>query len=371
MIDEMEDLYSTLGVSRTATAEEIGKAYRKLARKYHPDVNPGKPEAEEKFKRASAAYEVLFDPEKRKAYDEFGEDSLRSGFDPEQARAYQQWKGRRATSGRSFVHESADFDLGALFEEVFASGKAPPNVRGADVRAVVELDLAQAIEGAEVSLEVQSSEPCTACKGTGRAPHAVVRTCPECGGVGKRQVVEGPMRMVATCPACHGRGKAGQPCPVCAGQGIRDTQRQVRVRIPRGADNGSTLRIPGQEAFGNPAGDASAVVIETRVRPHPWVRRQRLDLFLKTPISLDEAYNGAQIEIPTFSGPVRLRVPPGSQPGARLRLRGKGVTRGKQQGDLYVELDVRLPPGRDQKLADAIRGAGSDYAQSLRREVRL
>jgi molecular chaperone DnaJ len=370
MVDEMEDPYSTLGVARTATGQQIGKAYRRLARKYHPDLNPGKPDAEEKFKRTSAAYEVLSDPEKRKAYAEFGEASLRSGFDPEQARAYQGWQGHRATSGRPFTNESMDFDLGALFQEVFGR-EARPSDRGADVRAVVELDLAQAIEGAEVCLQVPSAESCTACQGTGRVPPAVVRTCPQCGGVGKRQVVEGQMRMVATCPACRGRGQTGQPCPACAGQGVRETQRHVTVRIPPGADSGSTLRIPGNEAFGCPAGDAGDVVIETRVRPHRWVRREGLDLYLKLPISLDEAYNGAHLEIPTFSGPVRLRVPPGSRPGARLRLRGKGVSRGTQHGDLYVELDVRLPPGQDQKLADAIRGTGSHYAQSLREEVRL
>ncbi|MBN1605979.1 MAG: DnaJ domain-containing protein [Polyangiaceae bacterium] len=362
----MEDLYRTLGVSRTATADQIGKAYRRLARKYHPDLNPGNPSAEEKFKQASAAYEVLSNPDKRKAYDEFGEDSLRSGFDPEQARAYQQWKGRRAAGGRPFGEDTVDFDLGSLFGEIFGQAEARPTGREGDLRAVVELDLAQAVHGAEVSLEVPRSEPCPQCSGTGRAPHTAVRTCPECGGSGKRQIVQGPMRMVATCSACAGTGQTGQACPACGGRGVRQTTRQVTVRIPRGADDGSILRVPADGADGS-----GNIVIETRVRPHPWLRRDGLDLHLTLPVSLEEAYNGAQIEIPTFGGPVKLRVPPGTQPGTRLRLRGKGVHRAAERGDLYVELDVRLPPGHDQELADAVRSTGSDYARSMRREVRL
>jgi curved DNA-binding protein len=140
----------------------------------------------------------------------------------------------------------------------------------------------------------------------------------------------------------------------------------VTVRIPRGADDGSTLRVPADGADGS-----GNIVIETRVRAHPWLRRDGLDLYLRLPVSLEEAYNGAQIEVPTFSGPVRLRVPPGTQPGTRLRLRGKGVSRAAKRGDLYVELDVHLPPGHDQRLADAVRNTGSDYARSMRREVRL
>jgi molecular chaperone DnaJ len=362
----MEDLYRTLGVSRTATAQEISKAYRRLARKHHPDLNPGNPGAEEKFKRASAAYEVLSNPDKRKAYDEFGEASLSNGFDPEQARAYQQWRGRRQASGRPLGEEGADFDIGSLFGEIFGQPGMQPRTRGSDLRAVVELDLAQAVQGAEVGLDIPQSDPCTECHGTGRTPNTPVRSCPDCGGTGKRQVVQGPLRMVATCPACGGKGQTGHACPACAGRGVQQTPRRVTVRIPRGADDGSTLRIPADGAGGN-----GHIVIEVRVRPHPWLRRDGLDLYLKLPVSLEEAYNGAQIEVSTFSGPVRLRVPPGTQPGTRLRLRSKGVSRGAEHGDLYVELDVRLPPGHDENLAEAVRDTGSDYARSMRREVRL
>ena len=180
------------------------------------------------------------------------------------------------------------------------------------------------------------------------------------------------MRILVTCPVCRGRGQVSVPCPSCAGAGVQQTHRTVTVRIPRGADNGSTLRIAGKGAPGGPGGHPGDLVIETRLRPHPWVRREGLDLYLKLPVSLDEAYSGASVEIPTFNGAVKkLRVPAGSQPGSRLRLRGKGVARGKQHGDLYVELDVRLPEGHDQRLAEAIRKTGSQYARSLREEVRL
>jgi DnaJ-class molecular chaperone len=347
MVGTMEDLYSILGVSRSASAAEIGKAYRRLARKYHPDLNPGRADAEEKFKRASAAYEVLSNPDKRAVYDEFGEQSLKSGFDPEQARAYRQWHGSRADARQPFTMDGsgldgvdfagAGFDLGALFQDMFGQGgfRSEPH----EVHAEVELDLAQAIQGAEVTLELPYSEPCASCRGTGRATQT--------------------------------SGRAAKACSACSGRGTRRARRQVAVRVPPGADDGSTLRVPASEVFGSAEVTGGDIVIQTRVRPHPWFRREGLDLHVKVPVSLEEAYNGARIEIPTFSGSVKLRIPPGSQPGARLRLRGKGVARGSQHGDLYVELDVRLPPGHDPMLAQALAGTGSQYARSLRESVRL
>lgn len=340
----MEDLYSILGVSRSASPAEIGKAYRRLARKYHPDLNPGQADAEDKFKRVSAAYEVLSNPDKRKAYDEFGQESLRSGFDPDQARAYRQRRARPPGGTQPFGVDGSGFDgmdfqgtgydLGALFQEVF--GKGGIRSEPGELHAEVELDLAQAVQGAEVTLELPYSERCATCNGTGRTS-----------------------------------GRAAKACSVCGGRGTRRARRRVTVRIPPGADDGSTLRIPASELLGSVDGAGADVVILTRVRPHPWFRREGLDLYVRVPVSLEEAYNGAPIEIPTFSGPVKLRVPPGSQPGARLRLRGKGVARGSQHGDLYVELDVRLPPEHDPTLANALRGTGSQYVRALREEVRV
>jgi curved DNA-binding protein len=299
-----ESLYSVLGVDRKATADEIRRAYRKLARKYHPDVNPGDEKAEDMFKKVSAAYEVLSDAERRKAYDEFGDESLKGGFDPEKARAYQQWRRTRTRGGEPFQEEMFDFDLGDLFGFGRRGARGPARGRGHDVRAAVDMDLRQAIEGGEVKLEIPGQHP-------------------------------------------------------------------VAVRIPPGADTGSTIRLKGKGAPGLGGAPAGDLIIETRVRPHPFVRRDGLDLHMKVPVTLDEAYNGGTIEIPTFAGPVKLRIPSRSQPGARLRLRGKGVKRKGEQGDLMVELDVRLPDQGDERLAEAIRDNASGYSAPVRRELRL
>jgi curved DNA-binding protein len=301
-----ESLYDILGVQRSASSDEIRKAYRKLARKYHPDVNPGDSDAEDRFKKVSAAYDVLSDDAKRKAYDEFGEESLKGGFDPEKARAYQDWQRRRSGGEQPFGGAGArnvdfgDFDLGDLFG--FGRKRGP--MRGGDVRGVVEMTLAQSISGGETKLEVP-------------------------------------------------------------GHGV------LTVRIPPGADDGSTLRISGKGQPGVNGGPPGDLVIETRLRPHPFVRRNGLDLSMKVPVTVDEAYNGASIEIPTFDGPVKLTIPPRSQAGARLRLKNKGVTRGKKRGNLYVELDVKLPDVDDAAIGEALHKAAEGYREPVRKELRL
>ena len=295
-----ENLYDILGVKKDASDDAIRRAYRKLARRHHPDVNPGDAAAEEAFKKMAAAYDVLSDPKKRAAYDEFGESSLAGGFDPERARAYTSWKQARSDGARPFSEAPYEFDLGDLF------GRARGPMRGADLRAEVELELRQAIDGLELGLEIP-------------------------------------------------------------GQG------QLRVRIPPGADEGSTIRLKGKGGPGARGGPAGDLLIETHLRLHPHVRRQGLDLHMKLPASLDEAYNGASIEIPTFDGGVKLRIPPLSQNGTRLRLRSRGVKRDDQRGDLLVELDVRIPDRKDDALAAALR-AGADataYSTPLRPEIVL
>lgn len=289
-----ENLYDLLGVAKDADAETIRKTYRKLARKHHPDVNPGDAAAEEKFKKISAAYDVLSDEKKRAAYDEFGEDALSGGFDPERARAHQQWQSQRRTRRDDFEQGPIEFDLGDLF----GRGARGPR-RGRDLHAAIELELRQAIEGVEVSLDVP-------------------------------------------------------------GQGT------VRVRIPPGADDGSIVRLAGKGAPGTQGGPAGDLVIETSVRPHPRLRRDVLDLYLTLPVTIEEAYNGATVEVPTFDGPVMLKVPARSQTGAKLRLRGKGIPRKDRRGDLYVELDVRMPDQADDALAEALRASGRLYSTPVR-----
>lgn len=295
-----DNLYDLLGVSKDADPDAIRKAYRKLARQYHPDVNPGDATAEEKFKKVSSAYDVLSDEKKKKAYDEFGDAALHGNFDAEQARAHQQWqqtRGRQRAQG--FDQGPVDFD----FADLFGRAQRGPR-RGQDLHASLELELRQAIEGTEIGLDIP-------------------------------------------------------------GQG------QVRVRIPPGADDGSRIRIAGKGSPGAGGGPAGDLIIETSVKPHPRLRRDELDLYLTVPVNLDEAYNGGSIEVPTFDGPVILKVPPRSQSGTKLRLRGKGVARKDRRGDFFVELDVRLPDQADDALAAAAKAATEKYTKPVREGLTL
>jgi molecular chaperone DnaJ len=375
---EDKDLYAILGVSKSATVDELRRAYRKLARKHHPDVNPGDKAAEERFKEISAAYDVLSSPEKRKLYDEFGMAGLREGFDPARAREYQQWaRGREATGGSG---TGFDFDLGDIFGDIFGgaetatrsarrSRRAPRG--GNDVLATVEIDLAQALSGSEIQLEVPTPQTCDRCQGSGEEPGRGATTCRDCGGTGKRQAVRGPMRMTRTCPTCGGSGRIAEPCSKCGGQGVVSRTESVTVRIPPGADTGSRLRVAGRGAASTSGGPRGDLIIETRVRPHPHFRREGLDLHLRLPVTVAEAYEGASVEVPTPTGTVKLRVPPHSQQGSELRLRGKGVRRGGARGDLYVMLDVRLPERDDPKVREAFQVASRAYERPLREGIRL
>jgi len=306
-----KDLYQVLGVAREVSADDLRAAYRKLARKYHPDVNPGDKTAEENFKAISSAYEVLSDAEKRKTYDEFGEDALRGGFDAEQARAYSQWKGRREQSGRPFEREYVDLeDLfgGAFAGQAYSSGfgtRAQPKMRGQDIYAIAEMELAQVVEGAEVSINTPGSS------------------------------------------------------------------KPTRVRIPMGAQTGDTIRLRGKGGPGMGGGPAGDLVIETRVRPHAKVQRDGLNLTLRLPITLSEAYNGATIEVPTFSGSVKVKVPERSQNGTKLRLKNKGIRRKDKRGDFFVVLELRLPEKEDAEFAEQLRKSDELYAEPPRKELRL
>jgi len=293
-----ESLYDTLGVKKDATSDAIRSSYRKLARKHHPDVNPGDDKAEEAFKKISAAYEVLSDDKKRAAYDEFGDESLQGGFDPAKAREYKKWQNTRQRSSRFQDDGPVEFDFGEMF------GRRRGPQRGQDLRATIGIDLRQAVEGAEFSADIP-------------------------------------------------------------GQGT------VRVRIPKGADTGSTMRVPAKGSPGINGGPPGDLVIETEVRPHPHVRRDGLDLHLTLPVTLDEAYNGATIEVPTFEGTVSLKIPARSQNHAKLRLRGKGIPKKETRGDMIVELDVRMPDQANDALAAALEAAKALYSKPVREEVRL
>lgn len=363
-----KDLYAVLGVSRTATPEEIRKSYRRLARRYHPDVNPGNKDAAEKFKEISAAYEVLSNSDKRKLYDEFGEAALHSGFDAEKARAYRQWQSPpHAPPTGGFGAQPGgfdfDFDLGDLFGFGAPASRGPSP--GEDVVARVELDFATALRGTEVKVNAPSGKSCAACKGAGAAGPP----CSACSGSGRVQAVQGPMRVMTTCRQCGGVGRS--PCTKCGGSGVEPGERTVTVRIPPGADDGSRLRVPGGGRPGRRGGPPGDLYIETHVRPHPCFRRDGLDLLLKLPITIDEAYSGATVDVPTPDGVVALKVPPRAQSGQKLRLRGKGIKKDGATGDLFVELQVRVPDGEDARFAEAARSARGLYTHPVREGIRL
>jgi molecular chaperone DnaJ len=368
------DYYAVLGVARTASADEIKKAYRTLARKYHPDVNPGDKTAEEKFKQLSAAFDILSNDEKRKLYDEFGSDGLRGGFNPDQARAYQRWSDDRTTSGASEDDIPFDFDLGDLFGARSRGGGRRSRdfaLAGEDLHAVVKLDFVTALHGTQISVRSPAATTCPTCAGSGDEPGSTPETCRECSGTGKRKVAQGPLNFVTVCPRCGGDGKIHTPCSTCAGAGTVQTEQTVEIRIPPGADDGSELRVRGKGAPGVGGGPPGDLIIRTEVEPHPFFTRDGLDLSLQLPITLREAYNGASIGVPTPSGVVQMKVPPRAQSGRKLRLRGKGVTRGSTSGDLYVELKVQVPDQADAALETALQESDKLYSKPLREEIRL
>jgi molecular chaperone DnaJ len=371
MADE-KDLYAVLEVPRAASEDEIKRAYRKLARAHHPDVNPGNKQAEEKFKAISAAYEVLSNPEKRKLYDEFGAEGLRGGFDPEQTRAYQRWSSERQATGQRDRDMPFDFDFGDLFGARSRSGRGSSrSVAGADVGVEVELDFVTALRGTQIDVRFPVRTTCPACAGSGEQPGTQPETCPGCSGTGKKQVARGPLNMVTTCPVCGGDGKVHRACSNCAGQGTLTSEQKVDVRIPPGADDGSELRVRGRGGLGLGDGPPGDLIIRVRVTPHPYFTRDGLDLTLKLPVSIEEAYLGASVAVPTPAGEVQMKIPARAQTGQKLRLRGKGVTRGSSVGDLYVELQVRVPDLEDEQLAAALRNVGKLYSRPVREGIQL
>ena len=367
-----EDLYAVLGVERGSSQDEIKRAYRKLARTHHPDVNPGNKDAEDKFKTVSAAYDVLSNADKRKLYDEFGADGLRGGFDPGQARDYQRWSEERATTGQGQHGMPFDFDLGDLFGARAGSTAKPGwGLTGEDVAGRVELDFVTALRGTHVELRIPVRASCPSCAGSGAEPGSVPEVCPECAGTGKKRISHGPMNLLSTCPRCGGDGKVHKPCASCRGAGTIDSDQRVEVRIPAGADDGSDLRVRGKGAPGIGDGPAGDLLIHVVVKPHAHFTRDGLDLNVKLPVTLAEAYLGGSISVPTLDGSVQMKLPARAQSGQRLRLRGKGVVRGTNTGDLYVELQVRVPDLADEATGAALTATDALYSRPVREGIQL
>ncbi|MGE0826925.1 MAG: molecular chaperone DnaJ [Candidatus Binatia bacterium] len=372
-----KDLYTILGLSRTASTDEIKKAYRQLARKYHPDVNPGNKDAEERFKDISFAHDVLSDNQKRKLYDEFGEEGLQPGFDPEKMRAYRQWS---ATGGGGFGQRGGRAAAGFGFEDVFGDilgnfgrGRAHPDLTpGEDLEYTLELDLLEVVRGASKTIAIQRPSICTTCHGTGDRPGRQSVSCPECGGQGHVRIGTGPVAFSRTCARCGGAGKLRPGgCSQCGGNGRITAPERLTVKIPAGVDEGSRIRLAGKGAASVGGGSAGDLYLEIRVRPHPTLSRKGLDLSLDLPITIGEAINGMTVTVPTPHGEVKLKIPANSQSGHVLRLKGKGVIDEKTnaRGDLYIKLMIQVPSAGGESLRHAAEQLDRYYTENPRKDL--
>jgi len=359
------DFYAVLGVPRTASDDAIRKAYRKLARTHHPDVNPGNRAAEERFKEISQAHDVLGDPEKRKLYDEFGASGAQPGFDAQQARAYRDHgAGADGNGGRGGFGGYESFE--DIFGDIFSGrGGAQP---GGDVESELTIDLLDAVRGLSTEIGIRRPESCGACKGDGMDP-ASTMTCPECTGAGRVRVGQGPVAFMRACPRCAGRGRVStRSCAACGGRGTKEVSERLHVRIPAGVDNGSRVRVAGKGSPGGGGAPAGDLYIRITVRPHALLERRGDDLYMPLPVSVSEAMLGAAIEVPTADTPVRVKVPASSQTGTQLRVKGRGVPhlRGGGRGDLYLTLAVQVPAGDVLAAAEAARALDAAYVRAPR-----
>lgn len=380
-----KDFYGALGVKKDATTEEIKKAYRKLARKYHPDVNPGNKEAEERFKTISEAHDVLSDADKRKIYDEFGEEGLRAGFDPEQARQFRHWQqagGFGGSGGFSFrAHAPGDDSKYSGFEDIFSdlfgSGRGPSATtgptRGRDVESALEIDFLTAIRGGTTRVTLQSNRPCKSCSGSGRISAPGNPVCGTCNGTGQTRVAQGPFNFNQTCSDCGGSGRASETCTVCRGTGLVGGSETIDVTIPVGVNDGSRIRLAGKGEQGRAGNAAGDLYVTIHVRPHPIFSRDGDTLNVDIPVSVGEAMNGTEITVPTPSGQVQLRIPKGTRSGQRLRLKGKGVPnlKTKVPGDMFVTVRVQVPKSDDPEALSAARTLDRFYQGDLRQDIRL
>lgn len=330
----MKDCYQTLGVDRKATDAEIKKAYRTLARKYHPDHNRGDKQAEERFKEVSEAYEVLSDPEKRKRHDAGGFlGGTGFGFDPTGA-------GRGGFGGLG--------DFGDILSNLFGGGGRGrrQTVHGRDLETQVRLSFDQAMDGAQVSVTVPKSAACPTCGGTGAQPGTSPRVCPQCNGRGIEAQAQGPFSISQPCSRCNGAGTViEKPCKGCRGAGATRQVKRYRVKVPAGVRDGSRIRLRGKGEAGQRGGPAGDLYVVTRVGQSPIFRRRGDDMEVEVPVTFVEAARGATVEVPVLRGSKRVRVPAGSQHGKVLRLRGEGPPKlhGTGKGDIRVKLAIEVP----------------------------
>ncbi len=397
-----KDYYAALGVSRDAKPEAIRKAYRHLARKYHPDVNPGNKAAEEKFKQISEAYEVLSDEKKRKIYDQYGfySDNIPPGGYPggspaDAARAYsaqaQPGAGGFDFSGFDFSNfepragrrGAGTEDTGGMggfrdiFSQIFSRSPAAQEedeeeeTRGRDLEHHMHLSFWDAIRGTQVRITVNRNETCPACKGSGTGKGAAT-VCTTCDGKGVVTRQSGAMRFQGPCPDCNGTGKRKPACPNCAGTGIVTHPETFEVRIPPGVNQGSRVRVAGKGNAGRKGGPPGDLYIVTDVETHPVFERKGDNIYVKLPVTVAEAALGAKVEVPTIEGPSTIKIPPGTQSGQKLRLRGKGAPslRGDAHGDQFVEVQVVVPKVADERSKELLRELARLNPEDPRAELR-
>jgi molecular chaperone DnaJ len=340
------DYYEILGVNRNADAEEIRKSYRKLAVKFHPDKNPGDHMAEEKFKELSEAYEVLSDPQKRSAYDQFGH----AAFDPRQ-RA----RGGGGFGGAGSFHDPFDIFRevfggaagGGIFESFFGGGHDPcAPQRGDDLRYDLEITLEEAALGCEKEISVTKLDKCETCGGSGAEAGSKLKTCATCGGRGQVLMSRGIFSIAQTCPNCKGAGRIlEKPCKTCHGEGKHERSSKIKLKIPAGVDAGSRLRSSGNGEAGFRGGPSGDLYVMLHVKAHEIFQRDGDDLLCEVPVSFIQAALGAEIEVPTLEGKATVKIPAGTQPGTTFRVKSKGVKnlQGYGHGDLHVRVQVEVP----------------------------
>lgn len=368
---DKRDYYEVLGVQKGASEEEIKKAYRGLAKKYHPDLNPGDTEAEAKFKEVNEAYEVLSDSDKRARYDQFGF----AGVDPN--------FGGGAGGGSPFT--GVDFgDLGDIFDSFFGGGfgggrRSNPNAprRGTDVQANLAISFEEAAKGCSKNISYHQIETCSDCHGSGAAAGTSPKTCPTCGGSGQVRISQrtpfGVVQSTTTCQACHGSGRLVEtPCKTCDGKGRVRRKKSIEVTVPAGIDDDQILNVSGKGNAGSNGGPNGDLHVYVNVRPHPIFERRGSDVWCEMPVTFTQAALGADVEVPTLDGKVSYHIHEGTQPGDVFRLKGRGIQNlhSRSRGDQYIQVTVEIPKNLNEKQKDLLRqleGETSDKNYQKRR----
>lgn len=376
-----KDYYQVLGVAKNASDADIKKAYRKLAQKHHPDANPGNKEAEERFKEASAAYDVLSDADKRKQYDQVRQ-MAGSGFGRFPGGGVGRPGGRvRTGGGQGFPFDFGEYvqsgdvgDLGDLFGLFTGGGRGGrggrgrrQQRRGTDLETEVRVSFEEAMHGVTVPLKIDGPAPCTTCGGSGAEPGTAPIECPECEGIGTVAVNQGFFSMTRPCPRCGGSGRVvEQPCRTCHGSGTVQTTRRFSVRVPPGVKDGARIRLSGRGESGGVGAVPGDLYVRVRIAPHPIFGRQDSNLTVELPITYTEAALGANVEVPTLNGLVTLKIPSGTTTGQTFRVRGKGAPKKGGQGDLLVTVRVDVPQKLSREEKELLRRLGELREESPR-----